>query len=138
MLRWLNSVDARLLLLALMVSSPFLRADGGCGENACGKYVAARASGRITKSTCGKTGTISVSAEAQSCSVVAELQEDTGLPSRGNRNTDSFLSPGWELSGRHDGSPLRCTVEQAGSALRFDCKSEAGFSCSADFEITSN
>ena len=138
MVRWLNGLDARLLLLALMLGSPFLRGDGGCGESACSKYEAARGSGLITQSTCGKVGAISVSAEAQSCAVVAELEEGSGLPERGNRNTNSFESTGWELSGRHEGSPLRCTVEQAGSALRFACKSEAGFACTADFEMTSD
>ncbi|HTU59408.1 MAG TPA: hypothetical protein VMF89_13255, partial [Polyangiales bacterium] len=136
MMRWLNRMDARLLLLAVIVSSPFLRADGGCGESACGKYAEAHASGRITQSTCGNVGAFSVRADAQSCAVVAELNEDSGLPNRGNRNTDSFRSIDWELSGRHDGSPLRCTVENVNNALRFACKSEAGFSCTADFEIT--
>jgi len=138
MVRWLNGLDGRLLLLALMVGSPFLRGDGGCGESACGKYRAASGSGRITQSTCGQVGSIKVSAEAESCAVVAELEGGSGLPDRGNRNTDSFQSVGWELSGRHEGSPLRCEVEQTSTALRFNCKSEAGFSCTADFEITTD
>jgi hypothetical protein len=137
MLTRLNRIDARFLVLALMVGSPFLRADGGCGDSPCGKYAEAKASGRITASTCGKTGALEVSSPAKSCAVSAKLDAGMGLPTTGNRNVDSFRTPGWELSGRHDGSPLRCTVEQSSAALRFACKSEAGYNCTAELEITS-
>jgi hypothetical protein len=137
MFHQLSKLDARILVLALMVASPFLRADGGCGDSPCSRYAEASASGQITKSTCGNTGPVEFSAAAKDCGVSAKLDARTGLPNLGNRNGDSFRSTGWYLSGRHDGSPMRCEVQDSGEALRFECKSEAGFSCTADFEILS-
>ena len=69
--------------------------------------------------------------------MVAKVDAASGLPALGNRNTNSFRDADWELSGRRNGSTIRCTAEKLGSGLRLGCKSEAGFSCVAELELTS-
>jgi hypothetical protein len=128
--RWLNQIDARWLMIALMGASPLLRADGGCGaSNECGKLPAASAKFTLENSSCGKTGVLQVSAPEGSCGMGVSAPSDSGLPSSGNRSTGSFKDPGWYLYGSHDGSAMRCTAKQTSGSLQLSCESEGGYRC---------
>jgi hypothetical protein len=128
--RLLNRIDPRWLIVALMGASPLLRADGGCGaSNECGKLSAASATFTLESNSCGKPGTLQVSAPEGSCGMGVSAPADSGLPSSGNRSAGSFKDAGWYLYGHHEGSAMRCTAKQASGELRLSCEAEDGYSC---------
>ena len=135
MTRWLNQIDARVLSLVLLVASPFLRADGGCGaSNECSELATASASFLIKSSSCGVTGSLKLSAVEGSCGVAVTLPANSGLPTSGNRSTSSFNGPGWYLYGSRDGQAIRCNAQSSAAGIELSCESEGGYACAAELQ----
>ncbi|HVJ14946.1 MAG TPA: hypothetical protein VM686_05875 [Polyangiaceae bacterium] len=132
----LARLDERVLALGIILSSPFLRADGCGGGKQCNDRKAIQESYQVTHNTCGETGKLTLTSGAGSCSLQAASPAALNLPTSGNRYKDRLSEPGWYLYGRHENSPLRCTASVPGAdKVRLDCRSEAGFSCAADLEL---